>query len=246
MRCIPFFSFLFAVPVTVFACEGECIVGITNAFLTNYSDPIHAVMNNVATQISAILPSNPSPSTSLGYLSPIFSAYKKQAYNGMETAIFPDYFHGKCQQNGVDPAGCPNPDCPVVCGTPGSMVHFYPVLRFLAFNYTRTALQELSMPGSPTNQQVEASVMNAAREHTRRISRVFPRSLMKSMAKSATIVPLFLKKRTQDISSALQKILAKIPGLLVDACGGSADTDPSGLPDCSWEERMKEYILTFP
>ncbi|OJA19198.1 hypothetical protein AZE42_10786 [Rhizopogon vesiculosus] len=31
----------------------------------------------------------------------------------LETAIFPRYFHGKCQDaNGVDAPGCPNPDCP--------------------------------------------------------------------------------------------------------------------------------------
>ena len=47
-------------------------------------------------------------------LRPVTDAYKSDAYNGMETAIFPSYFHGKCQQDGVDPPGCPNPDCPVV------------------------------------------------------------------------------------------------------------------------------------
>jgi hypothetical protein len=36
---------LVAAPVAVFACEGECIVAITNAFLGNYSTPIHNVLD---------------------------------------------------------------------------------------------------------------------------------------------------------------------------------------------------------
>ena len=35
--------FLLAVPATVSACEGDCIVGITNAWLGNYTSPIHTV-----------------------------------------------------------------------------------------------------------------------------------------------------------------------------------------------------------
>ena len=62
----------------------------------------------------------------------------------METAIFPSYFHGKCQVNGVNPPGCPNPDCPVVCGTPGSLVHFFPTLRGIAYNQTRKRLDDLA------------------------------------------------------------------------------------------------------
>ena len=35
------------------------------------------------------------------YLEPIIDAYKANAYAGMETAIFPSYFHGKCQQESL-------------------------------------------------------------------------------------------------------------------------------------------------
>jgi hypothetical protein len=32
------------VPATVNACEGDCIVGITDAFLGNYSEPVQRVI----------------------------------------------------------------------------------------------------------------------------------------------------------------------------------------------------------
>ena len=45
---VPLFVFV-AAPVAVSACEGECIIGITNAFLGNYSAPIQAVLNEIVT-----------------------------------------------------------------------------------------------------------------------------------------------------------------------------------------------------
>lgn len=38
---------LAAVPVTVLACEGECIVSITNAFLGNYTTPVNDVLFSI-------------------------------------------------------------------------------------------------------------------------------------------------------------------------------------------------------
>jgi len=43
---LPLFVFV-AAPVAVSACQGECIVGITNAFLGNYSSPIQTVLDNL-------------------------------------------------------------------------------------------------------------------------------------------------------------------------------------------------------
>lgn len=45
---------LVAAPVAVFACEGGCIIGITNAFLGNYSTPIHAVLGQIVSEIDCI------------------------------------------------------------------------------------------------------------------------------------------------------------------------------------------------
>jgi hypothetical protein len=39
------------------------------------------------------------------YLEPLIDAYSLAVYDSMWTAIFPRYFHGKCQQNGIDPHG---------------------------------------------------------------------------------------------------------------------------------------------
>lgn len=41
------FLFVLAVPATVFACEGDCIVGITNAFVGNYTSPVEQVMSTI-------------------------------------------------------------------------------------------------------------------------------------------------------------------------------------------------------
>ncbi|KAI0641562.1 hypothetical protein C8Q79DRAFT_1078055 [Trametes meyenii] len=238
MRFFSFVPFLLAVPATVNACEGDCIVGITNAFLGNYSTPVRAAMTSVAKQISGILHSRPDTQTALGYLQPILQAYQEQSYQGMETAIFPNYFHGKClDSNGVEPAGCPNPDCPIVCGTPGSLVHFYPKLRYIAFNQTYHLLQALSTPGSDTYKRVEQAVVDAASPgHGERTSK---------STSPKMLVPVFLK-REQDIKNELKSILTQLRSLLGDACGANGSDETNGLPECSWEQAMKDFILTFP
>jgi hypothetical protein len=189
-----------------------------------------------------MLPEHPGLVTSMNYLQPIADAYHNEAYNGMETAIFPSYFHGKCQQDGVDPPGCPNPDCPVVCGTPGSLVHFYGKLRYIAFNQTRYLLKTLATPGSDAYSQVEQNVLNAATSNgkARRMIRIYQR------ASPYGTVPLFLTKREEDAKIKLKEIMTTISPMLLETCGGLDDGETNGLPDCSWESAMKEYILTFP
>ena len=175
-------------------------------------------------------------------LRPVTDAYKSDAYNGMETAIFPSYFHGKCQQDGVDPPGCPNPDCPVVCGTPGSLVHFYGKLRYIAYNQTRHLLDTLTTPGSKTYDELERKVLDAADAHTktRRMIRIYQR------ASPYGTVPLLLTKRDEDLKNQLRHIVDGIGPMLLDVCGGLDDGETNGLPDCSWEGPMKDYILSFP
>ncbi|KAI9065219.1 hypothetical protein FKP32DRAFT_1647872 [Trametes sanguinea] len=286
---------LSAVPATVFACEGDCIVGITNAFVSNYSSPIHIAMTGMAHQISDLLPGHPDTDTALGYLQPLLAAYKKQAYQGMEKAIFPSYFHGKClDAQGNEPAGCPNPDCPIVCGTPGSLVHFYSQLRFIAYNQTFHTLQALATPGTDAYQQVEKAVMDAAASShgasRRSYSRIYPRVLSNAVnvahnnknsgsgsasgsgtgtgsssgvgrnsvpstrpntqdvvsdPASKILVPVFLK-RAQDVKSGLRSIMAQAHPLLGEACGADGAEETNGLPNCSWEDAMKAYILSFP
>ena len=39
------------VPVTVSACEGNCIVGITDAFIGNYTAPVNTVTTSIVRSI---------------------------------------------------------------------------------------------------------------------------------------------------------------------------------------------------
>ena len=188
----------------------------------------------------------------------------------METAIFPSYFHGKCQRNGVDPAGCPNPDCPVVCGTPGSLVHFYPKLRYIAYNQTRALLADLAAPGSQSYEKAESAVMKAAT--MRRMVRWYrfghPVAPWTAGAKVDTQTKAsaekgvdaeagedaeimlrnlpYVRKREENVKEGFKNIMAQVALLLEKSCGGRATDDKGALSQCSWEAPMKEFILTFP
>jgi len=166
----------------------------------------------------------------------------------METSIFPSYFHGKCQdpETGIEPAGCPNPSCPVVCGTPGSMVAHYDKLTDIAYKSTKNVWKKVINSKSRTYQKFEDAIVAAA-PPTRE------RRLLKFMgsARSGDSSYLghvrsgdkkFLARTTQEDErrAKAREIVDEFPVLLKAACGGES------LPDCRWEGRMKEYILTFP
>ncbi|THH11920.1 hypothetical protein EW145_g360 [Phellinidium pouzarii] len=207
-------------------------------------------------------------------MQPVVAAYSNVSYDSLETAIFPSYFHGKCQRfskDGQDPPGCPDPDCPVVCGTPGSLVHFYPTLRYIAFNSTRETLTDIMKTGSPAYVQVEERIKNAqlqARGGTAQAKDagmdragspldVGDHSHAYSFGKHAhahgrhfgTLLGRrgAFNKRPRETPSdmTLAQIVEETGSLLEKACGGNANDDTSGLPDCSWETNMKKYILSF-
>jgi hypothetical protein len=185
----------------------------------------------------------------MSYLRPIISAYDGSSYDGMKTAIFPSYFHGKCQRNGVDPPGCPNPDCPVVCGTPGSLVHFFPTLRFIAFNYTRGALQQLCSPGNDAYAQAERAVIEAAsaahrRGDERRRVPWFVSGTGGELALRRNFP--YVRKREESMKKEFEAIMRRVPKFLEQACGDDPSEDVNALPGCSWEAAMKAFILTFP
>ncbi|KAF8348633.1 hypothetical protein F5887DRAFT_879773 [Amanita rubescens] len=168
-------------PLAVLCCEGECITGVTEVFVGNYSDPVQSVLTKIVghsrTEISSrMLPNQiyPPQRTPLDYLAPILTGYHDKAPATLQNAIFAGYFHGKCQRNVyaangtligyADPPGCPNPDCPVVCGTPGSMVHHYPILEQIALKSIVELLEALVKPGSETYKQVEDNVLGAVQK----------------------------------------------------------------------------------
>ena len=184
----------------------------------------------------------------------------------METAIFPSYFHGKCQRfskDGQDPPGCPNPDCPVVCGTPGSLVHFYSTLRFIAFNDTKNLLEGFAQPGSQPYAQIEGLVKSAQVNYARSISAAptakrnnvtshtldassYRHSFYTRGLGSMASRHIHNRHARAESASSLKAILSRVGALLGTACGGSVGDGEKDLPDCSWEAGMKAYILSFP
>lgn len=255
------------------ACEGECIVGITKAIIGNYSDPIYNVLHQLAGEISEkLLPPSARPNDPITFVEPLFTAFANSSYDSMETAIFPSYFHGKCQRfskDGQDPPGCPNPDCPVVCGTPGSLVHFYSTLRLIAFNDTRSLLESFVKQGSHPYNQIEQLVKQAQSKHARSVkAKGIERAHGNGDENKLGYAPDFGYTHTHSIYarglgsmtsrhnhlriaaraesiSGLETILAPVGKLLGAACGPIGD-GASDLPNCSWETAMKAYILSFP
>ncbi|CAK5274801.1 unnamed protein product [Mycena citricolor] len=204
----------------VSACEGECIIAVTKAMDVNYKGgPVLSTMSHLSQKIDSDLGLACPPKQKAEILAPIFQEFSNSSYGALEAGIFPGFFHGKCQVNGVDPKGCPNPDCPVVCGTPGSIVHFYHIFRDISFNTTRSSLQAAINPHSaPFRQSLE------------RVNSCLPSKRIRGRATmtSGALVTYMNNK------------LSGIPTLLLESCGGK------GLPDCSWEEAMKTLLLSFP
>jgi hypothetical protein len=184
----------------------------------------------------------------MSYLRPIISAYDGSSYDGMKIAIFPSYFHGKCQRNGIEPPGCPNPDCPVVCGTPGSLVHFFPTLRFIAFNYTRGALQQLCSPGHEAYTQAERAVVEAAGASYGRGDE--QRRAPWFVSGAGELAPRrkfpYVWKREENVKKEFEATMKQVPKLLEQACGGDPSEGVNALSKCSWETAMKAFFLTFP
>jgi hypothetical protein len=135
----------------------------------------------------------------------------------------------------VDPIDCPDPDCPVVGDTPGSLVHFYSVLRSIAFNQTCKTLSSLATPGSGVYEQVVRKLQIAVNDRSNR-PRSHPRALSLVRRDSTGL--------SQDVSldvslTGLEETLAEISPPLETECGG---TD---YPRCSRETSMKAFILSY-
>jgi len=222
---------LFVSQISVFACEGECIVDITHAWLNNYTLPINSVFHKLAEQISQKLLPPGNHDDPMSFFHPILTTYYDTSYDDMRTAIFPSYFHGKCQRDGVEPQGCPNPDCPVVCGTPGSLVHFFPTLRFIAFKSTRDTLQRLCSPSSDEYKKTEQAVARAATTSHKSGSKQRRASIFSYGASRGELVqgvPLgkniqYVRKREEDVQKRFEEIMGQVPGLLEEACGGKTN-----------------------
>ncbi|KAJ6473611.1 hypothetical protein C8R47DRAFT_716651 [Mycena vitilis] len=222
------FVFL-AVPLRVIACEGDCITGVTAAWKDNYTEPVHNVSWDTAKTIARTFSLSSAEIPSL--MGPIINAYESNCFEALEFAIFPSYFHGKCLTSaGVEPKGCPNPDCPIVCGTPGSLVHFYSTLRSIAFNETSHKLTDAAVTSQPALMEIITRKMSLETAPGPRLLR-YRRSTTGDSSAS--------RIAAKDVGSVLLGILQKIGELLRARCG-------EDLRSCSWEDEMKKYILSFP
>jgi len=214
------------------ACEGDCIVGLTKALIGNYSQFVDNMVQSLASDIQQKLLPEQSPEDVSKILDPVLSQYQKQAYNSMEAAEFPGFFHGKCQVNGVDPKGCPDPNCPVVCGTPGSIIHFYNTFVNIAFNITMQGVANITSPTNTSSQfsEIQKEVTSACQGGAQRRRRF-------AMFSSNTC------SDQDSVKSTLETILGSdnIRSTMVTECGGQ------DLPDCNWiKQGMKDYVLSWP
>ncbi|GLB42239.1 hypothetical protein LshimejAT787_1102540 [Lyophyllum shimeji] len=245
MRII-LFIILATLPAIALGCEGECIVGITKAFTSKYASLIDTVFEEITQEVvTKLFPDRRYSSPPTYLMKPIISAYQQNAYTTLENDIFPSYFHGKCQRPDpdnpdeppVNPPGCPNPDCPVVCGTPGSLVHFYSTLRFIVYSSTRRQLQAVAHPGTKPYRAVERKILSEAGYRGRRGNL--------SANLGGTRMPR-QRRYEQYANSEFSKIMRRLPAILEEICGGNPTDSSDGLPKCSWENEMKEFILKYP
>jgi hypothetical protein len=173
---------------------------------------------------------------------PFLDAFHRNAYSVVEHEIFPSYFHGKCQRPDphgqlVNPIGCPNPDCPVICGTPGSMVHFFPKLKQIVFNGILKVLSALLDPKSKEFKEVLDRIRQEAEMARQQKSR---RSWMGRQGFSTRGAKVRRAEEARINQVATQEI-SKLPSKVEELCGGA-----EALPNCSWETVMKQYILSHP
>jgi len=239
------------------ACEGECIVNVTRFILHSYSTPVYNIFRDASGEIEgSIVPPSSRATEALDYITPLLSSYEGNAYSRLETAIFPSYFHGKCEDptTGVIPAGCPNPSCPVVCGTPGSMVYHFPKLRRIAFDTIHAVLLEHTREGSDTYNAVQKTVKRfadtptASNMTTRSISRIFwaRKDLDLLLPEYGS---MHLTKRVDDVGTILKPIIESIPARLARVCeyvGSDQNGSADELQGCSWEAKTVAYISQFP
>lgn len=173
------------------------------------------------------------------YLQPINDTFHKEAYDYVQNAIF-SRFHGKCQDvtTGINPIGCPNPSCPVICGTPGSLVYHYSELESIVHNAVRTLLTQIVKPSSPAYSDSSDRIYQAYNSND--MSRLWLRF------SPARVPGTYGVSDKDSLNQTLSGIFRDIPSLIDGECGGPRNDTPVTYPRCSWKKMMANYILTFP
>lgn len=238
------------------ACETECKNGVTGVFVGNYSMPIRRVFLKI---VGHLIDSTLSFTVQLWpcqqgeriadrflldqdpqyYLEPINNTLHDEAPDLVQNAIF-SRFHGKCQdvKTGINPVGCPNPSCPVICGTPGSLVYHYSELETIVHNAVKALLEQAVNPSSV-----------AYSESSSRIYRAYQSSRMVGPSLRFPLAHGSATYKTADeysFNRTLSVAFRDIASLLDSECGGPRKDTPDPFPQCSWKKTMVNYILTFP
>ena len=112
-------------------------------------------------------------------------------------------------------------------------MHFYPKLRSIVFDCLRTLLESLAAPGSASYKSLENHILADTTHSSKRMVRVARGSLH----------AVDLERRSRDVKETLKDIIAGVSDALTHECDGEV---VDSLKKCSWERRMKAYILTWP
>ncbi|KXN92161.1 hypothetical protein AN958_09253 [Leucoagaricus sp. SymC.cos] len=221
----------------VLSCEEDCMDGVTAAFFGNYSSPLQRVFRQLGTEISEkFLLDSEDPKY---LLEPINKTFYFTAHNFYRNAIFPSHFHGKCQNpaTGVNPSGCPNPSCPVVCGTPGSLAYHYSDLRIIVHNATKVNYEQITRPSSLVFSQTLSLVQRAMKSN---------HLLGPNLRFPSINYPRAFGMDENSVNRTLSNILRGFSDLLDGQCGGYQSDPVSSFPLCNWRRDMIAYMLTFP
>lgn len=108
------------------------------------------------------------------------------------------------------------------------MVHFYPTLVHIVFDYVSGKLANITHPGTKVYHKVEKMVLADAQETQRRTQSREPTSAK------------FRARGTTSTQKQFRAIMKDFPAMMLAACGGS------NLSQCRWEAYMKKFILKFP
>ncbi|KAL0577195.1 hypothetical protein V5O48_004793 [Marasmius crinis-equi] len=233
-------------PALVFACEEVCMNGTVAETLRIYTTRVlEPLFGHKEQELQA-------PRC----LDPLRRAVQVHSPDALHSYIFKGFFHGKCQRNGIEPEGCPNPDCPSRCGTPGSMVHFYSTFRRLAFNAIRDTIGNQTENGSPVYKQMEACIEQRGTVRRKEAPlRLLPRVYANRdlslpilyMREPFEVYPgvegaMFKRQKEQSVATHLQDLAQELEGY----CGLEAKESRTDLKKCSWEKEMKKFILQYP
>ncbi|KAK7058433.1 hypothetical protein VNI00_002067 [Paramarasmius palmivorus] len=223
------------------ACEELCKNGTTDELVKKFWPIIDDVFTQAERDIGVSK-----------CLQPMRIAYNDTVSESIKHDVF-KLFKGKCQRNGVEPEGCPNPSCPVICGTPGSMCYHYDKLEDLAFNAVHSILYNITQPTSPVFQQVYSSIARSKSRRETAYMRFQPRAYAPDLPLPFDFMrqPLVIRSTLDDLyardSSRLTEISSGLSLELQKKCGYEPHGSKKDLGSrCSWKKEMCSFILQYP